>query len=524
MNIYQTQTLGIWILKSETNGFLIVRNGKSILIDCPEYDIKLPELPEPEIILHTQVQEEHCREWQAFPDAKVYVPSGCGEIALRSEKFFDDSRTVWSENRAWDNRGEETYGIAGCLTERPPLKPLNVAGELIPENAFKWYDFGFEIIALPGSGKRSIGLWWKEKNILFSGDMIVKGGYLANLYDIERSYGLPSGYAQLKESMKKILALDLDVVMPSTGQIIESPEADIKKLEKKIEWIFSPPVILSKRKKAQINYKSIREFRRFREIIPGIYQNNNFGNMIVIVDEQGRALVIDPGPCVWLPWKDNCKAVNEDFDSLENEAGLKTVDLMLATHYHGDHVEFCNLLKERYGAKLATVRDVAQILEFPEKYNLPCTLEWYNFPFTSLKSDILLDCDIPFKWNEIEILPVHTPGHCFAHSSFSFGWEGVKLLCVGDTLAYGDGPISCSLPIIYNDTAWPEKGIQRALEKFKSLKPEFILCGHGYSFKDESGHIIDSFRQVANRSYELAKKMIAPGVSLKDAMMTPPEL
>ena len=59
--------LGLWCLSHNTNGYLIVRDNASLLIDCPGPDVadalQRRGLPLPELILHTQVQAEHCYEW-----------------------------------------------------------------------------------------------------------------------------------------------------------------------------------------------------------------------------------------------------------------------------------------------------------------------------------------------------------------------------------------------------------------------------------------------------------------------------
>ena len=67
------QVLGLWRVRDgENNGYLLVRHRQSLLIDCPAAQIPLPDhLPAPAIILHTQLQEEHCREWAAFPATEV---------------------------------------------------------------------------------------------------------------------------------------------------------------------------------------------------------------------------------------------------------------------------------------------------------------------------------------------------------------------------------------------------------------------------------------------------------------------
>ena len=199
--------IALWKITGESNGYLLVRGTQSMLIDCPDASLaaeisKVP-LPVPQIILHTQVQEEHCREWADFPTAQVYVAAESFDVATHADAYFQDIVTEWPSSREWDSRGEEKYGIAGCVTERPPASPLNIAGVLQPGQLFSWQGVDLQVIELIGSGKRAIGFYWQQQKTLFSGDLLRAGGYLVNCYDIERSYGGIHGYAQLRASLEK---------------------------------------------------------------------------------------------------------------------------------------------------------------------------------------------------------------------------------------------------------------------------------------------------------------------------------
>ncbi len=480
------------------------------MIDCPP-GITLPGTPE--IILHTHVQREHCMEWECCPEAEVLVPAGTTDIALRSEQFFADCDTVWGEKREWDTRGEEKYGIAGTVTERPPEKPLNVKGELVPGETFQWQGNNFEIIALPGHNKRAIGILWREQNVLFSGDLIRKGGFLVNIYDQERSYGLVSGYEQLRDSLNKVKKLSPDVLLPATGPVIDQPDADINALLQHIDWIREPAG-----NGEMINFKPLRKLGRWNEVRSGIFQNNNCGNTVVFIDERGHGIVIDPDPCIWLSWESSCRSVNRDYDLLEQKAGLKTIDYQLITHYHGDHIQFCKLLKERYCARIVTTPDIAALLR---KNPLPCSLDWYGFPFNELETDILLEYDQPFYWGGGIITPIHTPGHCYAHAGYVTEWKNETIACTGDALMYGTGEIRANWPIIYNDTAWPERSTLVTLRKLAAITPRLILGGHSHAFEDPDGKIIQQFITA----YEQAEKKMTAMLHDRDMKkaMTPPD-
>jgi len=470
-------------------------------------------------VLHTQVQEEHCREWKAFPDAKVIVDERCFDIAGGGPEFITSYIDKQSINTCgdWDTlRGMEEFGHGGCMTERPPVMPLNVVDRFTSGYVFNWEDQCFIYLTLPGSGKYSGGIYWQNERILFSGDLILKDGYTANLYDTERCYGFPLGYNEMDISLQKVINMKPLRLYPSSGAVINDPIKDCNILRERIAWVNSPVTFRENTEYSQINYQPECEFGRYKKVLPGLYQNNNAGNIVLYVDDKGRGLMIDPDPCVWLSWDENTQAMHHDLDLLEREAGLKTVEIVLLTHYHGDHVRFCDLLRKRYGTTITATRDIAANLLTHGIY--PCQLKWYDLPFTQIHIDNYICHDQPFDWNGIPVLPIHTPGHCYAHTGFVIDWNGVRTATTGDTLQYGAGPIRVDMPVIYNDTAWPDRGFIKTFEQLLHHQTDLVLGGHSFSFFDDG--ILSDWHEAAKASYESAKQMIKDGDLLP--AMTPP--
>lgn len=525
-NLYQLDGFtGVWRIEAETNGYLIYRENQSLLIDCPveaisalllEHNLALPTM-----ILHTQVQAEHCREWAELPEIPVYVPAGSEEIAKRSEQYYADCVAVWPPDREWDYRGEEKYGIGGSTNERPPEKALCVQGILTPGDTFRFADIALDVVALPSSGKYVIGLYWRQAGILFSGDLMHAGGYLVNLYDLERSNNYLTGYDQLRGTLEAVEALAPAVLLPTTGPIITDPATDITALRARITWLYHPPKRRADMADGMTNFTPTRQFGRFREILPGLYQNNNNGNMIVYIDAEGRGIIIDPDPCIWLTWEENCRHVHADLDLLEREAGLKRVELTLITHYHGDHMEYSDLLRARYGTEVLATPDVAALMERPNANRFPFTIDWYGLPFDHILVDRRMTYGESFDWHGITITPIHTPGHCYAHTGYVIPWQGKLTVCTGDTFQYGAGPIACALPSIYSDTAWPDRSMLVTLRKLVALQPDYIVGAHSRCCYDPDGAVVRDWIAVCEEAIAHATGMLPPHASLLQAM-TPP--
>jgi len=511
---------GCW---AETNGYLIVRDSRALLIDCPCADaaevLRRAGLPAPELILHTQVQEEHCREWAAFPDVPVRVHAAAREVALRLPDFFRAAETRWPPDRDWSTLGEETYGIAGCMTERPPVRPLAVAGVFQPGDTLGWQGIELNVIALPASGKRSVGFFWPAAGVAFTGDLIHAGGRLVNFYDLERSYGgvaLPP----VRTSIKTAIATGAARFLPSTGPVIEQPAEDVARLS---VFLHKPGVAGSRRAgtpRKTLNFAPLRKFGRYRQLDDGLYQSANFGNIVLYVDRQGRGLMVDPCNCVWDRWEPSVASMQADLDQLERETGLRQVDTVVLTHSHGDHVQYADLLRERYGSRVLATPDVAAMLAAPGRFPYPCMLDWYNFPFSSLKVDGVLAYGQSFDWHGTPVLPVHTPGHCYAHAGFLIGWHGLRTFCSGDALPYGDGAITGGLPFSRNDGGFPDRSPAVSYRRMAALKPELVIGGHSHGFRDPDGSILRDFTDVWSEQ-ELALAGYVPDGDLLRAT-TPP--
>ena len=496
---------GLWRLRApdELNGFLIVRDGASLLIDCPCHDarhaIETARLPLPELILHTHIQEEHCREWSSLPRTPVRVNAEAGDLARVTDAFRRACVTLWPPDRPWASLGADPYGIAGCVTARPPGQPLNVVSTFAPGDTIDWRGVKLEVIALPGSSRRAVGFHWASEGIVFSGDLIYAGGRLVNFYDIERCYNGGGGWTQMRSSCAAVEGLSPRMLLPSTGPAIGDPAGDIARLS---AWMARPLGGVVRRAGTPIkptNYEPARTFGRFREVAPGIFQNTNAGNIILFLDDSsGAGMMIDPCNCVWTPWEDSLDSFREDLATLEEETGLKRVEIALITHPHGDHMQDASILRERYGTRILSTPDTAAILANPRAYPYPCMLHWYDFPtFDSFHVDGLVKYGRTDHWRGTPITPIHTPGHCYAHSGFAIEWRGMRVFCAGDALQYGSGPIRAALPFCWNDNGFPDRAPVVAYRAIAACKPELVVCGHSLSFYDRDGSIIRDFVDVA---------------------------
>jgi len=141
-----------------------------------------------------------------------------------------------------------------------------------------------------------------------------------------------------------------------------------------------------------------------------------------------KKVLFDPGHIV-NEFREGC------FNHLEKQIeadgfDLKTVDLILCTHGHPDHVEASGLVREKSGAQLAVHRQDEFILNVLEqRYNTVATA---GAP--SLKPDFYLqEGELELGGAEGDLIRViHTPGH--SPGSVCFYLPEFKTLITGDTI------------------------------------------------------------------------------------------
>jgi glyoxylase-like metal-dependent hydrolase (beta-lactamase superfamily II) len=486
------------------------------MIDCP---VPIPAatlaaagIPAPEAVLHTHVQTEHCREGDAYPDATIHVPQGTAPLAANTPAYREAIRTVWPPDRPWsgETMGMETWTIAGCAVGRPPEPPLKVAGELVPGDTFTWRGLELDVVALPGHDRRAIGLHWREGNTLFCGDLMHAGGTVANFHDLDHAYGSPLGRKALRESLARARALGAARWLPSTGPAIENPDADADNLLSRLDFEAAVPVRRAGERSAGAAGLARRVEGRLKELGDGVWQNSQFGNIVLFIDAEGRGMMFDPGPCVWPAWTDANTAMREDLDWLEREAGLRRVERAYITHFHGDHVDQADYLRERYGTEIVATPDVADVMERPGAYRYPCGIDWYG-SFDSVRVDRRVLYGADDDWHGVPVRPVHTPGHCFAHAGYVIRWRGRTVAVAGDVFQYAGGPIRVDPPCFWNDAPWPDAGARVTYERLAAFKPDWILGGHSHAAADPDGSVLRDFIEAAAVVEAEAARLAANG-------------
>lgn len=516
---------------------LVCAGGESVLIDCHDPAIRraidvireqgprevAAAVTQPTRILHTHVQPEHCREGDVFGSAKIIVPNGLEEVAGDTEKYRRESSVKWEHPELWgETMGRERYGVGGSLVLRAPSPALRVGATIKSGDSVRIGSMLLRAVELPGHGWYALGFLLIENDkplAFFSADLFRDPAVLVNVHDLEVAYGR-SFLWKLPPVLESVDALAGDLpYFPATGPVITDGRAQNCALQSKLKAYFEA----CEWPKDAWPAPSERKFEmlgKYRKHADGIYQLTTFGNTILFIDRAGNGLMIDPGPCDFEHPVQRHIDFRNDLAMFEKEAGLKTIDLAIITHFHGDHYDCAPLLKERYPAcKLAAWDPVARVLETPDAFPYACKLPWYNIGLGAMKIDIKLTRKQRFRWHDVEIETIHLPGHCNAHGGHLFTFNGRRIAITGDTIQTYGWPEGLGFVTSNDSTPDVNDGCLLAYKTMMSKTVDLNLGGHSSWFVNPAPAYAESVRRMEHALPRL--RALVPGGEMARAFRRP---
>lgn len=457
------------------NSYLLQTDAGTVLID-PAADCTPDKLrARPDAILITHLQEEHVAGCFHFLGVPVYVPSG-SEYLCKGAAAYRQRETTWQPPWEWETRGNFEGHLGGARNERPPKQSLAIVGTVCEGEEV----FGLRVLATPGHAKSSVTYLTETEagRIAFCGDLIYGEGQLWNWFDCDWDYGPQSGQKALLESVKKLDKVRLNLLLPSHGPVI-TDATGLQTLRARLEKAL--PVFVADAP-AVINFpEKDSPARGWREISPRLHQWKS-GNCVVLLSRTGNALLVDDGLCFWqsLPKRATHHwAVIED---LKRALGITKIEMVIPTHYHGDHTESIPDVAAIEGAEVLALDVVADAIEHPERFNLCCPLPWYGAAHEVVKVNRRVTDGARVRWHEYELEIFHLGGQTFYHAGIAAEVDGEKVLFVGD--AIGGMSAECEPVLCYNDCEPQTRGWAYAVDRMLEREPDVLVCGHGIAIRN----------------------------------------
>lgn len=151
-----------------------------------------------------------------------------------------------------------------------------------------------------------------------------------------------------------------------------------------------------------------------------------------------RCAIIDPVLDLDYPAGTLTTEIADQVVAYVNDEGL-SVDYIIETHVHADHLTSALYLQKKLGGKILIGAQITTVQEtFARVYNEPS-----NFPANGSQFDVMVGDGDQFMLGDIECHAFHVPGHTPACMAYLFG----DALFVGDTLFMPDGGTArCDFP------------------------------------------------------------------------------
>lgn len=449
----------------DTCNVYLIRIGRSaVLIDFGSGDV-LDHLAEIGVDTVAAVLMTHHHRDQGQGLARAAAANIPIWVPHTEQDFFADADALWQAREIYVNYNmrQDRFSL---------LESVPVAGTL---RDYSTHDFGgltFSVIPTPGHTTGSITLLLEQDSgrLAFTGDLIAAPGKIWSMSATQWTYNGAEGGAAGVASLLDLRDRQPDLLLPSHGEPMPDPLPAIDAVVNRFLQLL------------QLRGHNLRltEFRDqpYEPITPHLLRHRtSVSNCYVLLSASGRAMFIDFGydfvtgfalgvdRASRRPWLYTIPALKQQYN-------VRSIDVVLPTHFHDDHVAGINLLRDVEGAQLWAADLFADILEHPATYDLPCI--WYD----PIPVDRRLPLETPFQWEEYTFTLHHLPGHTLYAVAISFEVDGRRVLASGDQYA---GEAGLEPNYVYPNRFRASDYVETAA-LYRRLNPELIITGHWQPF------------------------------------------
>jgi len=300
-------------------------------------------------------------------------------------------------------------------------------------------DIAVSVIDTPGFTPGAVSYVFTSdgKKYAAVGDLIYSGGRLLDIYSLQdavpetktRGYhGFAARAGQLIASLRKVRALNPDVLIPARGPVITNPATDIDLLISRLQalldshfatdalrWYWGPEswqtranLAMGKAPSSPMPMAAERDLPAW--ILP-------IGNSRLLISTTGAAFLMDAG----------YPQIMEKLDELKEAGRFRNLEGIWVTHYHDDHTDHVAKVAKKFGAKVHFHEKIRDIVENPARYRMPCLT---TNPITG---DARGEAE-SWEWREFKMASYFFPGQTLYHGGLSVEREsGEKFFFVGDS-------------------------------------------------------------------------------------------
>ncbi|NLS76764.1 MAG: MBL fold metallo-hydrolase [Chloroflexi bacterium] len=401
----------------------ILRNGdRALLIDCA--DDLAPTLAalgirRVERILFTHHHRDQTGGAEALAAAGALLGVPAAERA-----WFEGAGAFWQEPRYRWHLYDERPGL---LVLARPLTVLAAHGE---GDTLAFGQAAITALETPGHTDGSLSYLVAlpdGQRFAFTGDLIYGPGQLWDLYSLQKGWtthdyhGYLGDRPRLLESLARVVAAGPGALVPAHGALMPDPAGAVALLRERLEAAYH-------------RYAAISALRHYFPPMFAAYEGTP--GMMPFAPAQpipdflahiGTSWLIRSaeGPC-WLVDGGSDKTLGE-IQQRQAARELGPVEGLWISHYHDDHVDAIPRFQEALGCPVLADEAVAQVVERPLEWRLPCISP------SAVRVDRRLAHGESWRWREFTLTSYHLPGQTLYHGGLLVEGRGRRLFFCGDS-------------------------------------------------------------------------------------------
>lgn len=483
--VHRDGKLAVYRCDAFPAAYLIVADGKAVLIDAPAGPMQLEPPAKPSVVLLTHHHRDTTAGAAEFVAAKVPVraPKESAEWLAPDAvaKFWKESIPLKGSRTAYFTVPDGVDGIDFTLVD----------GVAIPLG-----EWTLTIIATPGHTRDHVAFALTKKDaapLVFCGDAFTGHGKMQTPFTTDWDHWTDVGLKPAGESLRKVSKLKPARLFPARGPVVTENASKLldecataveeagflKSFERFTNRLGNPPqydFLVPKDHVASIGQKPWETVSEHLWITGNTY--------VLASKEKNACLVLDPFG----------KTLVEQVDKLRKAENLGEIEVVAFSHAHNDHYDGVHVLPGKDTFKVWGLDIVATPLKEPFRLRAPF-LDARPIAFDK----ILKDGDTA-NWREYTLKFHALPGQTAFTCGIETTIDGKKCVFTADNFFHqnqfsGSGGwmgLNRSTPVAYGTSA----------KKVLDIAPEWILAEHGgpYVFSAEDYRRREKWGEAAGKA------------------------
>lgn len=488
-------TCNVYVIRDHDTALLINLGDGSILDHIPEIGVKRIEW-----ILFTDHHREQCQGTPRLKGLSVQV------AAPEAERALFESPTDF---RKMDVSLGDPLTIHGSSYVRPPIQPIKLDRSFKTNDTFTWHGREFRCLATRGTSPGGMTYLLKQHDgwLAFCGDLMLDGATMHTWFDTEWDYGFAAGIRALRQSVSTLAALNPTLMLPSHGPAVLQPKQQLDVYQKKLEHLEQLYLRGYDAESGSVAYQdkvsTPTVVSNVVQVLPHVFKfkrPNFWPNFGLILAENGHALVVDCGLL-------DEKFLDTALDGLREHYGLKAIDAVIITHMHGDHFLEASHLREKWGAKIWALDNMADKMEHPEWFDYAASIQAYGkknadgLLMKGVHVDRAIKPGTKLRWENYRFTVDWMPGQTEFALCMHGQIDGLNVAFTGDNI-FGDPDNTTQTgheAMVAHNSAILEEGYIYGAEYLSRIKPDLLVGGHSF-IMDRPAAFIERYRKW---SYEM---------------------